>query len=108
MSMDQSDVLAKYRELGEQEKVRFLLMVCHWLTVGARDAYSEGTVENPAKLVQANEVQHRLTGIALEVVGQRCVRTDTEIAAFLFTGFAEVGALDLLEEVIKGWPLRGG
>ena len=62
--------------LSLPEKARMVAMLCHDLTVAARDTYGDGTdVKAPARLRALNEIQHYMTGFLnaiLEGDERRC------------------------------------
>ena len=99
--MNQQQFVTTFADLSKQEKIRLLLRLAHEITVIARDAYFQGRVQNPAKLIKANEVQHRLIGMIIDLVDRHTVRTDKEIAQYLLAGFADLSATKMLEEIIK-------
>lgn len=100
--MTKEQVLAVYAQLGKEERIRLLVRLSHKLTVIARDAYFQGKVQNPAKLIRTNELQHRLVGLTIDLIDGQAVRTDQEIAEYLLTGFAEIDATAMLEQTLKG------
>ena len=52
--------------LTPDENARMLAMLCHELTILARDTYGEGNeVEAPSRLRAINEIEHRMTGLLL-------------------------------------------
>ncbi len=99
--MSQNEALSAYSRFTEEERIRFLLELSHGLTVIARDAYFQGVIEKPDKLIKSNEFQHRLARLALDIMDKQVVHTDDEIAEYLRAGFAEVEGTEMLEEVIK-------
>ena len=62
--MKGSDIIVEYSKWTPRNKLRFLALLSHDLTVRARDTYVPGTldVSNPAKLRVINELQHSITG----------------------------------------------
>lgn len=99
--MNQSEFSAVYSKLTDEEKVGLFLELSHGLTVICRDAYFQGVIEKPDRLIKANEFQHRLARMALDIMDRQVVHTDDEIAEYLRVGFAEVEGTETLEEVIK-------
>jgi hypothetical protein len=61
--MTQDQLLTFYAKLNEKEKVLFLLELAHNLTVVARGAYFQGHVQDPTKLMKANEFQNAYPGV---------------------------------------------
>ena len=106
IDMNQNEVRSAYSRFTEEERIRFLLELSHRLTVIARDAYFQGVIEKPDKLIKANEFQHRLARLALDIMDKQAVHTDDEIAEYLRAGFADVEGTEMLEEVIK--PIESG
>jgi|SRR5271170_201038 len=104
--MTPEELGAQFARLTQQEKLRLLLDLSHNLTVAARDAYFQGEVDKPDKLVGANEFQHRLTRMALDIIDGTTFMKDDEIAEYLLVGFAELGATNFLEDSVKRIPPR--
>lgn len=99
--MDQAELLAAYRSESNEAKVRLLLELSHKITIVARDACEEGEILKPGKLIKINEFQHRLLRIILDLVGGQGVRTDDEVAEYLYVGCTECGATQMLTEVFR-------
>jgi len=90
-------------KLHGSERVLFLIDLAHNLTVVARDAYFQGNVNDPEKLIKANEFQHRLTGIAADVLRAKSHRTDEQTIERIFMGFTELDAAQFVERVVARW-----
>lgn len=73
----------------------------HNPTVVARDAYFQGEVNKPDKLIRANEIQHRLSRMALDIIDGTTFRDDNETVEYLLIGFAEVDATTVFEDTVK-------
>ena len=56
--------IAAFAALGADEKVSFLIVLAHELTIRARDTYEVGGkgLENPERMRSYNEIQHRVLG----------------------------------------------
>ena len=90
-----------YAGLGQKERARFLLQLSHKLTIIARETYSQGEVKDPARIVGINEFQHHVTRMAIDAIDGGAIRTDPEVAKYLFVGFTDLGAVKVLEDVVK-------
>jgi hypothetical protein len=101
--MTHDQLLAFYTKLHGSERVLFLIDLAHNLTVVARDAYFQGNVNDPEKLIKANEFQHRLTGIAADVLRAKTHRTDEQTIERIFMGFTELDAAQFVERVVARW-----
>jgi hypothetical protein len=103
-------LLSIYLKLDKTDKARLLIELAHNLTVVARDAYFQGSVTNPAKLIAANEFQHRLTRMAADVMDEKSHRTAEETIERIVMGFTELHAARCVERVVARWrhdPSRG-
>ena len=72
--------------LTSDKKAQMVAMLCHDLTVVARDTYGEGTdVRVPARLRLLNEIEHRITGFLIHLLeGQNSRVPDNAIAEIFF------------------------
>jgi hypothetical protein len=83
-----------------------LLELAHNLTVVARGAYYQGEVQDQAKLIKANEFQHRLIRMAANALRRRQIHTEEQTVNYLFGGFAELSAVHFVERVVDHWDNR--
>jgi hypothetical protein len=61
--MDAVSATQALASLTPDKKARMVAMLCHELTIVARDTYGEGTeVKAPGRLRAVNEIEHRMTG----------------------------------------------
>ncbi|MGA2065828.1 MAG: hypothetical protein ABSG86_12705 [Thermoguttaceae bacterium] len=72
--------------LTPEKKARMVAMLCHDLTVVARDTYGEGMdVKAPARLRELNEIEHRMTGFLVRILkGDDSRAPDDAIAGVFF------------------------
>jgi hypothetical protein len=99
MNLEQLGV--RYAGLGQQERVRFLVQLLNKLTVTARETYAQGEIKDPSRVIGINEFQHRLSRIALDAIDGRTIRTDAEVAEYLFVGFTDLGVIKVLEDALS-------
>lgn len=101
--MTRDQLLSIYIKLDKTDKARLLVELAHNLTVVARDAYFQGSVTNPAKLIATNEFQHRLTGMAADVTDEKSHRTAEQTIERIVMGFDELHAMRFVERVVARW-----
>ena len=72
--------------LTPENKTRMLAMLCHDLTVIARDTYGKGEdVKVPTRLRALNEIEHRMTGFLIRILRrENSLDADDAIAAIFF------------------------
>jgi hypothetical protein len=72
--------------LMPEKKARLMAMLCHNLTILARDTYGEGIeVKSPRRLRTLNEIQHRMTGFLASILeSDDCGSLDDPIVRVFF------------------------
>ena len=85
--------------LSAEQKCRMLARLCHFLTIIGRDTYgSNDNVKDVERLRTLNEIQHRITGVMLNVLvnGDDSQLTDGSLAAIFFRRRDDSALADLL------------
>ena len=101
--MTKDQLLAFYTKLDEPARALFLIELAHNLTVVARGAYFQGSVTDPAKVIKANEFQHRLTRISADVLQGKTHRSPEQVTERITMGFIELDAAHFVERVVDRW-----
>jgi hypothetical protein len=102
---------ALFSRLSHLERVRLLLAMIQELTLIAREAYLNGTVDNPSLLQRVNELQHRAAGLARDLVDQKPTPTAAGLTEFIEACFEELRRprslqrlVELGERRLGSWP----
>ncbi len=67
--MDAASARRILASLTPDKNARMLAMLCHELTILARDTYGEANeVGAPSRLRAINEIEHRMTGFLMEIL----------------------------------------
>lgn len=103
LEMTRGQLLSIYLKLDKTDKARLLIELAHNLTVVARDAYFQGSVTNPTKVIAANEFQHRLTRMAADVMDEKSHSTAEQTIERIVMGFTELHAARFVERVVTRW-----
>ena len=96
--MDAQELLAWYVRSENGDRLRFLLTLSHQMTIFARGAYADERVENEAKLIGVNELQHRLVSFCLDLIDDSRVHSGQWIVEYLVTATQELGAAWAMQE----------
>ena len=97
--MTEQEIRSFVATLSTNAKLRFWARVSHQLTVIARDTYELGTedVASPSRLRDANELQHRLTSVIVELADRReATIPDGVLVGFFLDGRADADWSGLL------------
>jgi len=96
-------MLTRWRKLTNDERVVLILQLSAALTVVARDAYFREEVQKPKLLIRVNEFQHRLLAMAFQLARDLSITwTEAGAVEYFITGYREVGASQLLENIFAG------
>lgn len=82
------EAIAAFRDLSRDEQIRFLVVYANELTIFARLTYEVGTerVLEPTKLRELNEIQHRVTDHARNLLKAAPYRYPDDVLIRAITG----------------------
>jgi hypothetical protein len=108
--MDAVSAIRALVSLTPEMKVRIVAMLCHELTIVARESYGEGTeVRVPHRLRAVNEIEHRMTGFLIDLLergGSDCAHD--AIVKFFFSDREDRHLQSLLAFSFERVIRRGG
>ena len=101
--MDIEEATTLLDSLSPQVKLRAFARLCHNLTVVARDTYDSASgVTDAGRLRALNEIQHRMTGFLLSLVGgEDACYLDQAVARMLFSDRADAHLARLLASAFE-------
>lgn len=102
--MTEPQFILDYQALGRAEQIRFLVFLSAQLTVHARGTYEAGSerLEDPARLREINEFQHRLSFHLLHLMWDQVSRYPDAVFAEIVWDFAQAtGAEKLLVQSLR-------